>query len=171
MRWLLAFFVVVPLAELYLLLWLSGIIGFWPTVGITLVTGVVGGSLAKREGLRVYRQWSQAMNEWRVPEAGLVEAVLVLLGGVLLITPGVLTDVTGVLLLIPPSRRAVARWVKAHAARVIDARSAFVSGNVGPGFGASRDESGFSPPPGASTARERPRPVIDTSGESEKPEG
>ena len=120
MRYLLIAFVVIPLIELYLLLWLGSLIGFWPTVAITVVTGVLGGSLAKREGLRVYRQWRDAINELRAPETGIIEGVLVLLGGALLITPGVLTDLTGLLLLLPPTRRRIAARVR----RAVDARIA-----------------------------------------------
>ncbi len=119
-RYILVAFVVIPLVELYLLLWLGSLIGFWPTVAITVVTGVLGGSLAKREGLRVYRQWRDALDEMRAPETGIVEGVLVLLGGALLITPGVLTDITGVLLLLPPTRRPIAARVR----RAVDARLA-----------------------------------------------
>lgn len=123
MRYLVLLFVVVPLGELYLLLWMSGLVGFWPTVALTVVTGIVGGSLAKREGLRVYRQWNRAMAELRPPETGLVEGALVLLGGALLITPGVVTDVVGFLLLVPWSRRPIATRVRALVGRYLDGRT------------------------------------------------
>ena len=112
MRWVIFFFVVVPLVELYLLLWLGSLIGFWPTVGITLVTGILGGSMAKREGVRVYRRWQQALRELRTPEEGIIDGVLVLVGGTLLVTPGVLTDITGLVLVVPVSRRPVARHLR-----------------------------------------------------------
>lgn len=124
MRYVLIAFVVIPLVELYLLLWVGSLIGFWPTVAITVVTGLLGGGLAKREGMRVYRQWRAALDEMRAPETGIVEGVLVLLGGALLITPGVLTDITGLLLLVPVTRRPIAARVR----RAVDARIA--SGQV-----------------------------------------
>ncbi|MEZ4223681.1 MAG: FxsA family protein [Polyangiaceae bacterium] len=151
MRYLLIAFVVVPLLELYLLLWLGSFIGFWPTVAITIVTGVLGGSLAKREGLRVYRQWRTALDEMRPPETGIVEGVLVLLGGALLITPGVLTDVTGVLLLLPPTRRRIAARVR----RALEAKmesGQFVVSSLSVPIDSER---------GASPA---PRGTIDTEG-------
>jgi UPF0716 protein FxsA len=119
-RYVLIAFVVIPLVELYLLLWVGSLIGFWPTVGITVVTGLLGGTLAKREGIRVYRQWRSALDEMRAPETGIVEGMLVLLGGALLITPGVLTDITGLLLLVPLTRRPIAARVR----RAVDARLA-----------------------------------------------
>ena len=81
MRWLIVLFVVVPLAELYLLLLVGSLIGFWPTVGLTLVTGIVGGALAKHEGLRVWRAWRRSLSELKPPETGVIDGVLVLLGG------------------------------------------------------------------------------------------
>lgn len=112
MRWLVVLFVLVPLVELYLLVWLSTLIGFFPTLAITLVTGIVGGTMAKREGLRVYRKWRQALERFETPEEGILDGILVLVGGTLLITPGVLTDTLGFVLLLPPTRRAAARRLR-----------------------------------------------------------
>lgn len=112
-------FTVVPLVELYLLLTLAKVMGFWSTVALVLVTGVCGAALAKREGLRVLRTYQQTLMQGRVPEEGILGAVLVLVGGVLLLTPGVLTDVTGLLLLIPPTRRYVAGMVKRRLERSV----------------------------------------------------
>ena len=112
MRWIVLLFVVVPLLELYLLLQLAALIDFWPTVALVLVTGVVGGALAKMEGVRVLRAWRRAFETLTPPEAGVLDGVLVLVGGVLLITPGVLTDFAGLLMLIPFSRRLIAARVR-----------------------------------------------------------
>jgi UPF0716 protein FxsA len=107
-RWLFLAFVGVPLVELYLLLQVGELLGPGPTVGIVVLTGVVGGMLAKREGLRVYAEWKGAIERGQVPRVGVIEGLLVLVGGALLITPGVLTDITGFCLLLPPTRRRVA---------------------------------------------------------------
>ena len=152
MRLLLVLFVGVPLLELYLLVWLSTVVGFWTTVAITLVTGVVGGTLAKREGLRVWRAWNDAISRMVPPEEGVTDGVLVLVGGALLITPGVLTDVVGFALLLPASRRAVARQLRAW----LDRRIA--SGQIGLGTPGVR--MGVAPWP------EGARTVIDTVGDS-----
>lgn len=155
MRILLVLFVVVPLAELYMLLWVSRLIGFWPTVAITLVTGIIGGSLAKREGLKVWRQWNDAVSQLRIPETGIVEGVLVLVGGVLLVTPGVLTDMIGFLLLFPASRRPLGRWLKSRV-KVASAGSATF------GHAAARR------PSGSSSGRTPTFTVVDTSGETQE---
>jgi UPF0716 protein FxsA len=120
MRWLFLVFVVTPLVELYLLLWFAKLTSFSAAVALTLVTGVVGGSLAKREGIKVWRRWREALANMQPPEQGVIDGVLVLIGGVLLITPGILTDITGFTLLAPPTRALVARAIR----RRMDARLA-----------------------------------------------
>lgn len=154
MRYLFVLFVLVPLGELYLLLAIGRVIGFWPTVGLTLGTGIVGGYLAKREGLKVWREVQHALAHLEVPSSGLIEAALVLAGGIFLITPGVVSDIVGVLALVPVTRRLLARGLRAHFRKRFGI----------PGVGLS-ETSPFSPgtgdhaPPGSG-------PVIDTTGES-----
>lgn len=136
MRWVLAF-TVIPLVELLLLVQLARWIDFWPTVAITIVTGIVGGTLAKREGLRVWRQWQAALRELRPPEQGVLDGLLVLVGGVLLITPGVLTDLTGAALLFRPTRAVARALILAKVDRYI-VRRTVVGGVAGP-FDARRE--------------------------------
>lgn len=109
---LLLLFTVVPLCELYLLLLIDDLIGLLPTVAIVLTTGVVGAILAKAEGMRVLRQWQKSLVRGKVPEEGVLGGVLILIGGVLLVTPGVVTDLVGILLLVPPTRRFVADVIR-----------------------------------------------------------
>ncbi len=116
MRWLVLLFVVLPLVDLWLLLAIGEVLGFWATVGMTVAVALLGGYLGKREGLKVLRQWRDAMAQLRMPEEGLVSAVLVLVGAVLLAAPGVLTDVIGLVLLFPPTRRPIAALVRARLA-------------------------------------------------------
>ena len=107
-------FTIVPFIELFLLMQVGDVVGFWPTVGMILLTGITGAWLSKREGLRVFREYQQALAEMRMPKEGLTSGLLVLVGGVLMIAPGVLTDITGILLMIPPVRRVVAGWVERY---------------------------------------------------------
>ncbi|NOY89908.1 MAG: FxsA family protein [Deltaproteobacteria bacterium] len=129
---LLALFIVVPLVEVYLLFGLAQLMGFWATVALVLVTGTLGAGLAKREGLRVLGRWRSALAQGRVPEEGVLDGLLVLVGGVLLVTPGVLTDLTGLLLLLPPTRKLAAVWLRRRAERGIAAGNVQIFG-----FGAS----------------------------------
>lgn len=152
MGWLLfALFVVLPFVDLVLLLRVGGLIGFWPTVALTVGTGALGAWLAKREGSRVWRAWTRALAELRTPEQGIIDGVLVIAGGALLMAPGVLTDLVGLSFLIPPTRRLVARLVRAAVDRRIASGRIHVvtSGFVDAGAGGS--------PSGE---------VVDTTGES-----
>ncbi len=108
---LFALLLVVEVALLYVV---GGAIGFWPLAALILLSGVLGAVLGKREGLKVWRTWREAIAAGRVPEEGILGGVLVLLGAALLMLPGVLSDVAGVALLIPPARRAIARVVSAR---------------------------------------------------------
>ena len=128
---------VVPAVELYLLLQLGRWLGPLPTAGIILFTGALGAALAKREGLGVLRQLKEDARAGIPPASRLVEGLLVLLGGALLITPGVFTDLCGFLLIIPPTRRRIAVRVKDWAASKITITTAdgthFEGGPVRPG--------------------------------------
>lgn len=90
----------------------GAVLGFWPTIGIVLTTAMLGAYLAKREGLRVIREWQAAVGEARMPEGGIVSGLLVLVGAVLLVTPGVLTDLVGLSLLLPWTRGLLVRFVE-----------------------------------------------------------
>lgn len=109
---LLLLFTVVPVVELYLLITLGQHLGAELTIGLVLITGLLGATLARREGARVLRNWQASMARGEMPKEGVVSSLLVLVGGVLLVTPGVVTDVTGLLLLVPWTRRRVADVVR-----------------------------------------------------------
>jgi UPF0716 protein FxsA len=139
---LLLLFTVVPFLELYLLLLVGRIFGFLPTVVLVLLTGFIGAVLARSEGLRVVRRWQAALAQGRVPEEGVLEGLLVLVGGVLLITPGVLTDIVGLLLLLPSTRVVLADILRRRIERQIREGNIHVwtsSGGRGPGQG-GRDQ-------------------------------
>ncbi|MDC0681057.1 MULTISPECIES: FxsA family protein [Sorangium] len=133
---LILLFTALPILELWLLLSIGDVIGFWPTVAIALGTAILGAALAKREGLKVLASWRGALAAGRVPDEGLTGGLLALLGAALLITPGVLTDVAGLMLLIPPVRRRIAAAVRERFERRVAAASAAGIGVDGPGNGA-----------------------------------
>lgn len=112
-------FTLVPLCELYLLLRIGEWLGGLATITLVLVTGALGAAMARLEGLRVLRSWQSALAEGRLPEDGVVSGVLVLVGGVLLVTPGVLTDAAGLALLVPVTRRLIARQLTRRLERAI----------------------------------------------------
>lgn len=152
MRWLLLLFIVVPLVELYLLTWLATVIDFWPTVGMVLFMGALGAAIARREAARVWREYGHAMQTLSPPQTSLIEGLLVLFGCALLVTPGVLTDLAGLLLLVPWTRRLVATRLETRLAGAFVASQRSVAASPFP----------RGTPPGA----RGPRVVIDTTGET-----
>jgi UPF0716 protein FxsA len=109
-------FTVLPLTELWLLLEVKGQIGIGYTLGLVVATGIVGAALARRQGVATLRLIQEEMGQGRLPTQGLLEGVLILFAGAVLVTPGILTDVLGFTLLIPPARRGLSvllrRYVK-----------------------------------------------------------
>lgn len=112
MLWLLLLFTVVPLVELALLIRIGGAVGVGPTIGLVLVTGMIGWWLARREGLRTWLKIQSEMSQGHLPGNHLVDALLILVAGVVLVTPGILTDIAGFLLLVPPVRALVRKTLK-----------------------------------------------------------
>ena len=109
---LLLLFTVVPLVELYLLIEVGSLIGGLTTILLVLVTGVVGAFLAKLEGLRTLGQIQRNLSQGIVPAEEMLNGVIILVAGLLLITPGILTDAFGFLMLIPFTRNAFKRWLR-----------------------------------------------------------
>jgi UPF0716 protein FxsA len=111
---LLLLFTLVPLIELFLLVKLGTLIGIGATVLIVISTGVLGAWLARRQGLGVLRRLSEDLNEGRLPGDTLIDGLLILIAGALLLTPGLITDTIGFLLLVPQGRTVVRRMVAAR---------------------------------------------------------
>jgi UPF0716 protein FxsA len=106
---LLLLFTVVPIAELALLIQLGRLIGLAPTIAIVLLTGVTGAALARWQGLATLRRVQSEIAEGRMPAGALIDGLLILVAGAMLLTPGLITDAAGFLLLVPPTRAAVRR--------------------------------------------------------------
>jgi UPF0716 protein FxsA len=115
-------FIVVPIAELFVIIQVGELIGVWPTLLLLLLDAIVGSWLLKREGRAAWRRFNEALAERRMPGKEVADGFLVILGGALLIAPGFLTDILGVLLLIPVTRavfrRILRRWTVGRVAVV-----------------------------------------------------
>ena len=98
--------------ELWLFLWLTDQIGWWPMLGITMFGGLLGASLAKRQGRQVFRQWQAAFGAGQPPAVGALEGMLVFVSAALFLLPGLLTDVLALVLLLAPVRRRVAQYLR-----------------------------------------------------------
>lgn len=100
-------FIAVPLAEIYLLLEVGGIIGAVPTIGLVVLTAVAGAALVRAQGFSTILQVRKSMEAGEVPAVAIIEGIFLLVAGALLLTPGFLTDAIGFGCLIPPLRRAL----------------------------------------------------------------
>jgi UPF0716 protein FxsA len=108
-------FMLVPLAELAAIIAVGKSIGVLATLLLLLAFSISGAWLAKREGLAAWRRFQVAMEEGRVPNREVADGAMILAAGALLLVPGFLTDLLGLLLLFPGSRALARRWIPALA--------------------------------------------------------
>ena len=116
---LLVLFIALPLAEIVLLIEIGSRIGTLATLAILVLTAVLGATLAHREGLKVLWRIRDKMAQGIMPDEELIDGALILAAGIVLLTPGLLTDAAGLLLLVPASRLALKRWLRARFSRRI----------------------------------------------------
>ena len=102
-------FISVPLAELYVLIEVGSAIGALPTILLCIATAVVGAALVRTQGLRTLREVHQALGRGEIPALAVLEGLALALAGVLLLTPGLVTDMLGFAALMPPLRRELLR--------------------------------------------------------------
>ena len=117
---LLLLFILIPLVELALLIEIGQVVGVWPTIALVVGTGFVGASLAKWQGFMVFARIQDELRNGRIPTGELVDGLLILIGGILLLTPGLLTDLCGFSMLIPGSRRVIKAWLRKKFAGMVD---------------------------------------------------
>lgn len=115
-------FLLVPFAELYVIVQISHLLGLVPTLGLLIVISLVGAKLVKQQGWRAWRAIHQQLAAGRVPGTAVIDGFLILLAGALLLTPGFITDTVGLLLLLPPVRAAARAGGRVLLARRVEAR-------------------------------------------------
>lgn len=116
---LILLFTLVPALELTLILVMGRYIGFAPTLIIIFGAGILGAALARSQGLYVLRRIQMDLAAGRVPAYGLIDGLIILIAGVLLIAPGFLTDIVGLLLLLPPVRALVKQRIRVAMERAL----------------------------------------------------
>ncbi|OKH87346.1 FxsA family protein [Thalassospira sp. TSL5-1] len=104
-------FVVVPIIEIAVFIQAGELIGLWPTIAIVILTAILGTSLMRVQGLQTLARAQQELDRGEMPIGPLFDGVCILIAGILLLTPGFVTDTIGFLLLIPPLRRAIGAGV------------------------------------------------------------
>lgn len=111
-------FTALPVVEITLLVEIGRRIGTLWTIALVVGTGILGGVLLSVEGYGVFRRMREEIGAGRVPQDQIIDGVLVVVGALLLITPGVITDTTGILLMLPPTRylarTGVKRWIRKY---------------------------------------------------------
>ncbi|MGI6112520.1 MAG: FxsA family protein [Mahellales bacterium] len=120
---LILLFIVVPVVELLILIKLGQYIGLGYTLLILLATGVVGIMLAKSQGIAILNNIKRDIREGIMPGANLVNGLCVLIGGILLVVPGIVTDIIGLLLILPGTRDIVRRYLIKRIRRMIETGS------------------------------------------------
>ena len=115
MKWLILIFIIVPTAELALLIYSGQLLGFIPTISLILMTGIFGAFFAKRQGVKAWIDLRSRMTNLETPGDALIDSFCILVGGVLLVSPGFITDITGFLLLFSGPRNLIRpfiqRWI------------------------------------------------------------
>ncbi|WP_170007912.1 FxsA family protein [Bacillus fonticola] len=120
MRVLVPFLIVIPAIEIGLLLLAGNTIGVLPTILLIIATGVAGAYLAKQQGFKMLQQLREEVAYGGMPNEAILDGVCILAGGLLLLTPGFVTDLTGFLLLLPPSRISIKKMLRRMIKRWMD---------------------------------------------------
>ncbi len=173
--WLLLIaFIVVPVVELAVIIKVGQWIGLWPTLFLLLASAVLGTMLLRSQGRAVWERFNKALAERRAPHREVFDGAMVIVGGTLLLTPGFITDIFGMLLLIPPSRNAI----RGLSGKLFFGRYLFAGKAAGWSYNRVRDRRGGAangagpgapPPPGGAPPR-RPRPsrAFDVEGTAQE---
>lgn len=105
-------FTIIPVSEIYILIAIGGQIGILPSISLVILTGIVGASLARSQGLQTLGRIRDSFQQGVVPGEELLNALLIAIAGIVLLTPGFLTDAAGLFLLIPATRTLCREWLK-----------------------------------------------------------
>lgn len=119
--------IIIPACELGILIWSGKTIGLIPTILLIIATGIGGAYLAKYQGLLAVRKVQEQLNRGMMPGEELIDGICVLVGGCLLLSPGFLTDIFGLILLLPPTRvlikpvikKMFSRWINRNTITII----------------------------------------------------
>ncbi|MDX6608653.1 MAG: protein FxsA [Solirubrobacterales bacterium] len=112
-----ALFIVVPIVELYVIIQIGSLIGVLPTIALLLADALLGSLLLRHQGRGAWRRFNAALAEHRFPGREVADGLLIAIGGTLLLTPGFVTDIVGLILLIPPTRAIVRRLMRGYVTR------------------------------------------------------
>lgn len=113
-RVLFLLFIIIPIIEISVLMQVGAWFGLWPTIAIVIITAWLGAKYVKEQGVATLQSVQDKMAQGQMPSEEIVEGLLLLVAGVVLVTPGFVTDIAGLLLLIPIVRKALVKQVQQH---------------------------------------------------------
>jgi UPF0716 protein FxsA len=140
MAFLVILFIVVPIAELYVIIKVGELIGVWPTLALLFADAILGSLLLRHQGRGAWRRFNEALAARRFPGKEVADGAMIVIGGTLLLAPGFITDIAGLILLIPPTRAIVRRLFRSYFSRRF-----VVVGGIPGAFG-GRGPGGAAPP-------------------------
>ena len=120
-------FTLVPFVEIYILIKIGSYIGALNTVVVVILTGLLGALLARYQGLRTALRVRESLQRGEIPGSEMLDALLILLAGIVLLTPGFLTDIAGIMLLVPRTRSLFKQWIRRKLTRWINQRRVDIS--------------------------------------------
>lgn len=123
MRYLILLLILIPACEIGVFLLAGNTIGFWPTMILIILTGIIGAYLTKRQGLETLKRAQLEMEYGQVPGEAILDGIGILIGGIFLLTPGFISDIIGFLLLIPQTRSLLKIPLKNGMRKWIDKRN------------------------------------------------
>ncbi|MGI8631897.1 MAG: FxsA family protein [Solirubrobacterales bacterium] len=181
---LLLLFIVLPILELLLVVRVHDWLGWLPTLGLLLFNSLAGAYLLSREGVAAWQRFQTRVSSGKVPHREVGDGVMIIVGGALLLTPGFITDIVGFLLLLPPTRAVLRRFVALALTKMVSGRAGVVIWGLnqarnreGSEDGPQSRPTGFTwqagSSPGAGQAdgdpvARRPGPSYDVDGEAEE---
>lgn len=131
-------FIVVPIVELYVIIQIGSLIGVWPTIALLFADALLGSLLLRHQGRGAWRRFNEALAQRRFPGREVADGLLIVIGGTLLLTPGFVTDIVGLIFLIPPTRAIIRRLMRRYVGHRF-----LVVGTEMPGRGASSAPGGY----------------------------
>jgi UPF0716 protein FxsA len=137
-------FTTMSLLELALLIWIGQYLGVFATIALVILTAILGASMAKYEGLRVWKRLQRELRRGELPGDTILDGVLIFGGGLTFLTPGFITDTMGLLCLFPPTRSVARRWLKGWLKRIMQSgNTVFFQWSPGPSNSEDPDRDPF----------------------------
>ncbi|KFI09724.1 membrane protein FxsA [Vibrio coralliilyticus] len=158
---LLLMFIFVPIIEIGLFISVGGYLGLWPTIALVLITAFVGASLVRSQGLQTLMSVQNRLQQGELPAQQILEGVMLAVSGVLLLTPGFMTDALGMLVLLPAPRAAMAKYLM----------SKMTVQSVGGGFQGGFGSGNFQGPFDQDPFNQQPKDGNTFEGEYERKDG